>query len=122
MYVSNAFLLIIRLFPTHKTKEQLSLFEISLILLIPIPEYAAVSSTVKFAFSQIGTSIFLLLNKNHPPNILNLFTKGTAKQQQYLDFFILHCHNKVYTKFHALYPYKYLVMSPYMQRTKLQIY
>jgi hypothetical protein len=50
--------------PIHKTNGQLLSSDISLILLIPIPEYAAASSTVKFDFSQIGTSFVVLLNKN----------------------------------------------------------
>ena len=57
MYSSSFLRLISRLEPIHKTKGQLSLSDIFLSLLIPIPEYAAASSKVKLLFSQTGISI-----------------------------------------------------------------
>lgn len=60
---SNFLRFINLLFPTHKTNGQLSSLEISLILLMPMFEYSAASSIVKFSFSQIGTLISALLNR-----------------------------------------------------------
>ena len=57
-YSSSFLRLIKRLEPTQSTKGQDSLLDNFRNLLIPIPEYAAASSSVKLLFSQIGTSYF----------------------------------------------------------------
>ena len=57
-YSSSFLRLIKRLEPTQSTKGQDSLLDSFRNLLIPIPEYAAASSSVKLLFSQIGTSYF----------------------------------------------------------------
>ena len=63
-YRSKARRFISRLEPIHKTYGQLSLLVKSRSLLMPMPKYAAASSKVRFAFSQMGTSYF---NQQHRP-------------------------------------------------------
>lgn len=62
MYFSNSLRLISFFLPMYKVKGHLGFFDNSLILFIPILLYAAASSIVSVAFSQIGTSI-----KSIPP-------------------------------------------------------
>lgn len=62
MYLSNSFLLIICLFPTFRRNAQFFCLKRSLMVDSPIPEYAAASFTVRFCFSQIGTSFLFLLS------------------------------------------------------------
>ena len=57
MYSSSFLRLISRFEPIQRTNGQLSLSDIFLSLLIPIPEYAAASSNVRLLFSHTGTSI-----------------------------------------------------------------
>ena len=72
-YLSNNRFLISRLFPTHRTKLQSSSLVISRSFPVPIPEYAAASSKVKFAFSQIGISFMQYLRFPHPTGKLARF-------------------------------------------------
>ena len=66
IYLSNNRFLISLLFPTQRTKLQSLSLVISRSFPIPIPEYAAASSKVKFAFSQIGISYMQYLQFLYP--------------------------------------------------------
>lgn len=54
------------LLPTQSTKLQFLSLVISRSLPVPMPEYAAASSNVKFAFSQIGISFIQCLQSLSP--------------------------------------------------------
>ena len=66
MNLSNKRFLIRRLFPTQRTKLQFLSLVISRSFPVPMPEYAAASSKVRFAFSQIGTSFMQYLQSLYP--------------------------------------------------------
>ena len=65
-FIKNKRFLISRLLPTQRTKLQFLSLVISRSLPVPMPEYAAASSNVKFAFSQIGISFIQSLQSLSP--------------------------------------------------------